>query len=125
MSSVRTLSKPKAVSTEERPFPLYDEIVERIRNSPAQSIDLRRVCSTINSIHQHIEKQDEAQEILDTIFALCFHHELVENRGVMFRSTPYSGKVLEGGKGVLYTVTNLPPFLQQIIATFILMVAEE
>lgn len=90
-------------------FPLYDELLETARKS-SQAIDLRKICSTINNL---------PDEHILIVFLLILHHELTENKGTRFKAIPYNGQLFSAGRGVMYTMMNLPPFLQRIIACYI------
>ena len=106
------------------PYPLYDELVKRVILRAEKTIDIKRICTTINNIDQtHSSK--ERDEHFREIGALILHHELLSNNGVLLSPVPYDGRVMagsngsNGGKGVLYYIMNLPPNLQQIIAQYV------
>lgn len=101
-----------------QPYPLYDKLLQRVKNKENKSIDVSKVCATINDIAQN-QSYEEANEHYREIGALILHHELLSNNGVLLSSVPYEGKVMSGGKGILYKMTNLPPLLQYIIAEYI------
>ena len=107
-----------------RPFPLYDHLLQRAKES-AVPIDARRLCNTINKIPDTMGAQ-EAEEHIRAIAALCLHHELTENSGVAFFSgdypPPFKGMKLfagKGGKGVTMNAANIPPILLQILQMYI------
>lgn len=90
-----------------QPFPLYDSLEEaRKKYSP---VELRKLCYTISKL---------SEEHTEIIYALILHHEMKETNGTRFRTIPYNGKVFDGGKGIIYNMTILPPVLQQIISTY-------
>lgn len=91
-------------------FPLYDILLERTKDPRFQAIDTIRVCRTLS---------DLPIEHAEIIYALILHHEILHSKGVRFRNVPYNGNVLGQGKGVHFTITNLPPILQQIIILYI------
>lgn len=101
-----------------QPYPLYDDLIRRIEARTEKGIDIKRVCTTINNIIQTLAPEDAAEHYRE-IGALILHHELMNNGGVLLSPIPYDGKVMVGGKGVLYYIMNLPPLLQQIIAQYV------
>ena len=101
-----------------QPYPLYDELVKQVNARTEKGIDVKRVCTTINTIAQ-THTPEEVSEHYREIGALILHHELLINNGVLLSTVPYDGRVMVGGKGVLHNIMNLPPLLQQIIAQYI------
>lgn len=101
-----------------QPYPLYDELVRRVEARSEKTIDIRRVCTTINNIAQTHTPKDMAEHYTE-IGALILHHELLANNGVLLSPVPYDGRVMVGGKGILNFIMNLPPNLQQIIAQYV------
>jgi len=101
-----------------KPYPLYDKLRANVESRVEKTIDIKRVCTSINGIAQTLSPE-ETNEHYREIAALILHHELITNGGVLLSSTPYDGKVMAGGKGILYYVKNLPPILQQIIAQYV------
>jgi hypothetical protein len=101
-----------------KPYPLYDELLRRVDGRTEKGIDIKRVCATINNIATTHTPEDTAEHYRE-IAALILHHELVANRGVLLSSVPYEGRVMTGGKGLLYYIMNLPPQLQQILAQYV------
>lgn len=104
-------------------FPLYDRLKEQVSQNRSQSIDLRCICMTINSMHQKVKTKEEVIEHLYAIAALIHHHEMLGSGGVTFHAVPYMGRIIDGGKGPLFTMVNLPPLLQHIIAAYVLGIA--
>jgi len=104
-----------------RPFPLYDHLAQRARESPAP-IDARRLCNTINKIPDTMEAK-EAEQHIRCIAALCLHHEIVENNGVSSFSgqypPPFKGTKFPGGRGATMSAGNIPPILLQILQLYI------
>src|SRR5579872_3477294 len=96
-----------------QPYPLYDELLKRVEARTDDGIDIKRVCTTINNIAQSL-KPEEVAEHYKEIAALMLHHELLTSGQIL--GVPYNGKVMVGGKGILYNIASLPPLLQQIIA---------
>lgn len=99
-------------------FPLYTELFRRVEQRTEKSIDIKRICSTINNISQTLSSEATVEHY-SMIQALVLHHELINNGGVLLSSVPFDGKVMVGGKGILYSIMNLPPLLQQILAEYI------
>lgn len=98
-------------------FPLYDDLSRQLSKS-TPAVDWRQLSININAL-----KVDRCQ----IIYALILHHFLQEHNTKLraWKSardipTPYNPKALEGGKGLIYTVSNLPATLQQILAEYIL-----
>jgi hypothetical protein len=101
-----------------QPYPLYDELIKQIESRREKTIDIKRVCTTINNIAT-TNTPDDTVEHYREIFALILHHELITNNGVILSSIPFDGKIMSGGKGILYYIMNLPPDLQHIIAQYV------
>lgn len=102
-------------------YPLYDELMKRVESrgvgSSEKALDIKRVCVTINSIGQSMTT-DVASSHYQEIAALILHYSLLHPKhssGVV----PFDGKVMVGGKGILYYINNLPPLLQQIIGQYV------
>lgn len=94
---------------------LYDYLVDKLNEGVAQSVDVKRMCLAINNLEE---------EHNENIYILIFHHETLENKGVSFRSNPYRSKTMDGGKGVIFTLSEFPGKLQQIIALYIALCSE-
>lgn len=99
-----------------QPYPLYDDLVKQVASNQDKNIDIKRICNAINMLSQTSE---DALELYREIAALIIHHDIINNNGILLDQVPYGGKVMVGGKGLLMTIMNLPPSLQQIIAQFI------
>ena len=99
-------------------YPLYDELVKRVEARTEKTIDIKRICTTINNISL-THTPSETTEHYREIGALILHHEYLSNNGVLLSPIPFDGKVMVGGKGVLHFIMNLPPNLQQIIAQYV------
>lgn len=97
-------------------YPLYEELLVRVVESADKTLDIRKMCTAINSIGQ-THTPEQVTEHYREIAALILHHEILNNGSLS--SVPFEGKVMVGGKGLLYQVTNLPPVLQQIIGKYI------
>lgn len=101
-----------------KPYPLYDELLRRVEARTEKGIDIKRICTTINNIAT-THSPGETIEHYREIGSLILHHELLANNGVLLSPVPYEGRVMVGGKGILHSIMNLPPLLQQIIAQYI------
>jgi len=101
-----------------KPYPLYDELSRRVEARTEKAIDIKCVAATINNISQNLSFED-AQIHYREIAALILHHDLLANNGILLSPIPFDGKVLNGGKGIIHYIMNLPPNLQQIIAQYI------
>lgn len=104
---------------EKKRFPLYDELVEKVKNNNNVSVDIRRISSTITTLHKQLPPEI-VQEHYEIIHALCIHHEIIETGQLIHRPNPYNSKTFDGGKGILYTIANLPVSLQHIISQYVI-----
>lgn len=102
-----------------QPYPLYDDLYHRVNERLDKAIDIKKICTTINSIAQPPTSAEEALAHYKEIGALILHHELLSNNGYLITQVPFEGKLMAGGKGLLYYIMTLPPILQQIIAQYI------
>lgn len=102
-----------------QPYPLYDDLYYKVNNRVDKAIDIKKVCTTINNIAQPPTSSEEALLHYKEIGGLIMHHELLSNNGVLMGQNPFDGKLMAGGKGLLYYIMTLPPVLQQIIAQYI------
>jgi hypothetical protein len=100
-----------------QPYPLYDELAKRVAARSEKTIDIKRICTTINNIAQ-THTPEEMSEHYREIGALILHHDIITN-GSLLSLIPYDGRIMVGGKGILHYIMNLPPNLQQIIAQYI------
>ena len=98
-------------------FPLYDKLKElSIQNK--DPLDIDKICTTISNIGQTLSPAEAAKHYR-TIAALILHHNYLQTQEVV--AVPYEGKVMVGGKGILYQFNNLPIPLQQIIGNYVLI----
>lgn len=96
-----------------KPFEIYDNLLHEINTttSGGSSIsDVGKLSNILNGL---------PREHSEIVFALIYHHSLVENKGVTFQKTPYSGMPVHGGKGIIYKIHNLPPRLISIISAYV------
>jgi hypothetical protein len=99
------------------PFPLYDYLLNKVNTRVEKSIDIKNVCLTINDFSNTLSSEESILHY-NNITALMYHHELL-TRGMLLTAAPFDGRIMVGGKGILYTISNLPPLLQQIIAQYV------
>lgn len=59
-----------------------------------------------------------SQEKTETFLSLIIHHYAITT-GKLPDTVPYSGKTIEGSRGILYTINNLPEKLQRILIAFL------
>jgi hypothetical protein len=98
-------------------YPLYDDLLLKVRARKDEAIDITRVCHTINNIERIVNDKEVAMEHYKEIMWLIMHHHYLTT-GVE-SSLPYDSKVMVGGKGILNYINNMPALLQQIIAQYI------
>lgn len=98
-------------------YPLYDDLLLKVEARKNKSIDVTRVCQTINNIERIVNDKDVATEHYKEIMWLIMHHHYVTT-GIE-TPLPYDSKVMVGGKGILNYVNNMPALLLQIIAQYI------
>ena len=92
-------------------FPLYVTLYDKTKKSEVQ-MNWNTTSSKINSMN---EKE------MEILYGLILSHFFVENKSFLDKRkmTPYKGKLMDGNKGVLYTITDLPGRLQQIIYAYV------
>lgn len=91
--------------------PLYQTFYEKTKKSDVQ-MNWNTTSSKINSL---TEKE------MEMLYVLILCHFFVENKSFLDKRkmTPYKGKLMDGNKGILYMITDLPLRLQQIIYAYI------
>jgi hypothetical protein len=91
--------------------PLYSTLYEKTKKSEVQ-MNWNLTSARINSMN---EKE------MEILYVLILSHFYVENKSFLDKRkmTPYKGKLMDGNKGILYTITDLPIRLQQIIYSYI------
>jgi hypothetical protein len=99
-------------------YPLFDTLVEQVEKRVDKSIDIRRLCTTINGISQSLPP-DQMSEHYREIAAIIFHYGELHGQHDTRAAFPFDGKIMVGGKGILFYITNFPPDLQQIIAQYV------
>jgi hypothetical protein len=98
-------------------YPLYDELVRKVKARSENGVDIKRLCSTINNIAQTNSTESMLEHYAE-IGALILHYEFIIT-GSIPTAIPYDAKIMVGGKGILYTITSMPPDLQRIIGQYI------
>ena len=99
-------------------YPLYDKLARQVAAREEKTIDIKRICITINNIAQ-THTPEEIAEHYNEIGALILHHDLLTNNGVLLSLVPYGGRTLLGWRGIIHEIMNCPPNLQQIIAQYL------
>ncbi len=84
-------------------FPLYVELSQKELMNELQWVKLTQKINLLNS------------EQSDVLYALILYHYLLEQKKSKQTSLPYNSKTFDGGRGLLFTITNLPSSLQSII----------
>lgn len=118
-------------------FKIYDSILSNCQFNTDSKPDWKKICGIINCL---------PIENCEIIFALILHHYILEiqtksakpsvdfimnqlqdlngNRGLGL-CQPYGVRKFVSGKGVIFTVNNLPEQLQYIIASYVLSVVDQ
>lgn len=91
--------------------PLYATLFEKTKKSEIQ-MNWNTTSARINSMN---EKE------MEILYVLILSHFHLENKSFLDKRkmTPFKGKLMDGNKGILYTITDLPMRLQQIIYAYI------
>ena len=92
--------------------PLYQNLYDQTKSSEGQQMNWAVVSSKLGSLN---EKE------MELMYVLILSHYYQENKTFLDKKkmTPYKGKLMDANKGVLYTITELPIRLQQIIYQYI------
>lgn len=98
------------------PYPLYDDLLAKVRERDNKNIDLKMICKTINNMSS-LNPEDYSEHYRE-IQALIIHHWALSNKNSC-SPVPFDGKIMAGRRGILNYVMNLPPILQQILAQYI------
>jgi hypothetical protein len=112
--SVLENSNPEPMSEVSVLCPLYSSLLEKAKESERQ-MNWALTASKLNALN---EKE------MELVYVLILCHFYSENKTFLEKKklTPYKGKLMDGNKGILYTITELPLKLQQIIYEFVLMI---
>lgn len=91
--------------------PLYLTLYENTKKSEIQ-MNWNTTSSKINSM---------SEKEMEMLYVLILSYFFVENKSFLDKRkmTPYKGKLMDGNKGILYTITDLPMRLQQIIYMYV------
>jgi len=62
-----------------------------------------------------------SEKEMELLYVLILCHYFHENKSFLDKKkmTPYKGKLMDGNKGILYTITELPVRLQQILYEYL------
>lgn len=102
-----------------RKFPLYDTYVLRMKELGYREYNALEEAGKITTLLRKLPKET-SQELAKLIFVFIIHHERVTGHGHRISHVPYNGRKLPKNKGIIYAVKDrLPPFLVQIIFTFV------
>ncbi len=105
------------MSTTIKEYPLYEKLLEKVKSSENQDIDIKLLCNTINNLSNTLKNNDYLEHY-NEICAMIIHHGILSNttNNILL---PYGSKIMFGGKGILFTITKLDPILQHILAQYI------
>jgi hypothetical protein len=94
--------------------PLYNSLLEKAKESERQ-MNWALTASKLNAL---------SEKEMELVYVLILCHFYSENKTFLEKKklTPYKGKLMDGNKGILYTITELPLKLQQVIYEFVLMI---
>ena len=94
-------------------YPLYETLVAKIDVN--EGIHVAALATSINNINQLSPEaaKDHYREIMALIYHFCQKHNLP------LMAVPFKGQTMYGGKGILFTVENLLPSLQQLLAQYV------
>ena len=84
-------------------FPLYDSLFEKIKDKKESEIS-GKIWSQMSKLDLHNA---------EIVYYLILHYARINGNN---DETPYTRKIPEGGKGVIYDVDNLPGKLKLILA---------
>jgi hypothetical protein len=100
-------------------YPLYGKLQDIVeQQSPSYTVNATSIAHSINSIANRC-KPDEVQAHYEELAALIYHHFSLQNQGLIREGPIYEHKIMAGGKGLLFTVSNLPIYLLKIIAAYL------
>jgi hypothetical protein len=91
--------------------PLYQNLFDQTKSMETQ-MNWAVVSSKLGSL---------SEKEMEIMYVLILSHYYQENKTFLDKKkmTPYKGKLMDANKGVLYTITELPLRLQQIIYQYI------
>lgn len=100
-------------------YPLFDELMRQVSERQEKLVDIKNLCSSINEIAQ-THNPETTKEHYEEIDALIIHYYLSYYPNGNATVTPYGGRIMAGGRGILYGITDFPPLLQQIIMQYVI-----
>ena len=98
-------------------YPLYDKLLADVKAKDIKNIDMFKLCHTIKNLD--LLNQPDAQDHYEEIQALMVHHDMLHNGKMLLAEVPNDGKLLPGGKCILYTLIKIPTIFQQILVQYI------
>ena len=101
--------------TQQSLCPLYERLHEKYSQIKYKEYDMMSESAKINTVLRKLELEPRKQ-IGEAIYALILHHEL--KKGNLRGEIAMGATLLPFSGGVQYTLTNLPPVLQQMIIIF-------
>jgi hypothetical protein len=98
---------------------LYDNLLVQVNNLGSENhIDINRVSRTIGNIHKNLH-EDDAEYHYKMIGYLIIHHKLITDK-INITVIPYDCQIMEGNKGILPTMEDLPVLLQKILSQYVI-----
>lgn len=88
---------------------MYTELVSGI-TCKIEDTDWKKVCASINTF---------SEEHLQNIAILIYHHYYINEGQLGKTHLPYGGHLHDGRRGIMYTMAQLPPQLQLILAEYV------
>jgi hypothetical protein len=98
-------------------FPIYEKMCERIADSSVEVQPLEMLIPTINTL---------PKEHCYVIYAMMIHHDSIvaKKQGKKAKDGVAQGcRTVQGGKGIIATISNLDPDLQKIISTYVTLIS--
>lgn len=97
-------------------YPLYDQLAQ----IPIDGvIDLKMLASTINNIRNLSNEQQ--LEHYNEMFALIYHHSQLQGS---HDQLPYEAKLINGGRGLIFTIEKMPTEVVHILANYLKIYSE-
>jgi hypothetical protein len=95
----------------EQLFPLFHELLDKSKNMESHM----NWAVTSHKLNTLTEKE------MEIVYVLIVCYYFMENKAFLDKKkmTPYKGKLMDGNKGIIYTITDLPLRLQQMIYEYI------
>lgn len=86
---------------------LYNELTKLAKISSFNDFQIEKLAYTLNK---------QSNKNMEIIYAMILHHATITN--VIDDTIPYNGKIYSNGKGIVYTLNNLPTEIIHIIYLF-------